>query len=204
MDTQKSLFNRLLLVILVILYLASIAAINYLEWSADPGREPLQWWTLFLRPNVLIMSIPLILLYGSIYVLVVAWREHTAQGQINPRLANIVHWLPRIAAILIILFISLFSFDVFEMPGTPLELLGGFLIHNLPSFGLLALLIFAWKRPAIGFVAFLAAAILLTITVIARSPDALPGLLFFALPILLIAGLFYADWRWIQPLQPAT
>ena len=28
-------------------------------------------------------------------------------------------------------------------------------------------------------------------------------LLLFVLPILLVAGLFYADWQWMKPQQPA-
>ena len=38
------------------------------------------------------------------------------------------------------------------MEATPLELLGGFLIHNILSISILILLIFAWKRPVVGFV----------------------------------------------------
>ncbi len=83
--------------------------------------------------NILIVSIPLVLICGSIYVLVIAWREHSTLGQVNPPLAKIIHWAPRVAAILIIFFVGLFSLDVFEMQASPLELLGGFLMHNIPS-----------------------------------------------------------------------
>jgi hypothetical protein len=152
--------------------------------------------------NSLLLSIPLVLLYGSIYVLVVAWRERKAHGQVSPRLAKIIHWAPRIAAILLILFISLFSLDVFEMEASPLELLGGFLIHNIPSLAMVALLALAWKRPAVGFVAFLAAGVLFALLFV-REAESLPNLLIFVFPILLIAGLFYADWKWLQPSPPA-
>ena len=141
------------------------------------------------------------LLYGSIYVLLTAWREHTISGQINPLLARIIRWAPRAAAILIIFFISLFSLDVFEIEATPLELLGGFLIHNIPSIVMIVLLILAWKRPAIGFVAFLISAILFTIFFV-RDIEALPNLLLFVFPILLVACLFYIDWKWSTPQPP--
>jgi hypothetical protein len=153
-------------------------------------------WEMLL--NALIVSIPLVLIFGSIYVLTVAWREHARLGQVDPRLARIIHWAPRVAAILIILFVSLFSLDVFEMEAAPLELLVGFLMHNLPSIVMLVLLIFAWKRPVVGFVAFLVAAALFAIFFV-RSIYALPNLLLFVLPILLIACLFYADWKWLTP-----
>jgi uncharacterized membrane protein YidH (DUF202 family) len=198
MDTQKSQFNRILLIILAACYVLTIAAFSYANWAADP--EFMQWW--MLLANIPILSIPFVLLYGSLYVLVVAWRERSTLGQVSPRLAKLIHWAPRLAAILIILFVSLFSLDVFEMQAPPLELLGACLIHNLPSIGMLILLILAWKRPALGFVAFLVAAALFTVFFV-RSIDSWPNLLLFVLPILLVAMLFYADWRWLQAPPPA-
>ena len=115
MDTQKSQFNRILLIILAILYVLTIAAFIFANYATEPDFQ--QWWMLLL--NILILSIPLVLLYGSIYVLVVAWREHSTLGQVSPRLAKIIHWAPRVAAILIIFFVSLFSLDVFEMEASP-------------------------------------------------------------------------------------
>ena len=198
MDTQKSQFNRNLLIILIVLFVLTIAAFSYANWAADP--EFMQWWMLLL--NIPILAIPLVLVYGLFYVLVVGWREHSTLKQISPRLAKIIHWAPRGAAILIIIFVSLFSLDVFEMAATPLEMLGGFLIHNIPSIGMLLLLIIAWKRPVVGFVAFLAAAAIFSLFFV-RDIHSLPSLLLFVLPILLIASLFYADWQWLEPQPPA-
>jgi hypothetical protein len=194
MKPEKSQFNRTLLIFLAVLYGITLVTFLYPEWSANPDHS--QWWMTLL--NALILSIPLVLLYGSIYVLALAWREHAHQGQVEPRLARIIHWAPRLAAILIIFFISLFSLDVFEMESSPLELLGGFLIHNIPSIVLIVLLVFAWKRPVIGFVAFLLAAALF-VAFFVRDIYALPNLVIFVLPILLIALLFYADWKWLAP-----
>jgi len=67
---------------------------------------------------------------------------------------------------------------------------------------MLVLLIFAWKRPVVGFVAFLTAGVLFAIFFV-RDIYALPNLLLFVLPILLIAFLFYADWKWLGPQPPA-
>lgn len=174
MDTQKPRFNRVLLIVLVVLYVLSLAAFNYANWAADP--EAMQWWMPLI--NSVLLSIPLLLLYGSIYVLVVAWRERKARGKVSPRLARIIHWAPRVAAILLIFFISLFSLDVFSMDASPLELLGGFLVHSIPSIAMLALLAFAWKRPAVGFVAFLAAGVLFAFLFV-RDAQSLPNLLIF-------------------------
>jgi uncharacterized membrane protein YidH (DUF202 family) len=190
-------FNRNLLILLILLYVLTLAAFSYANWAADP--EFMEWWKTLL--NIPILSIPLLLVFGSIYVLVLCWRQHSTLKQVDPRLAKIVHWAPRIAAILIILFTGLFSLDVFESKAPPLELLAGFLLHNLPAIVMLVLLAIAWKRPVVGFVAFLAAAAAFAFFFV-RDLYALPNLLLFVLPILLIAALYYADWQWLRP-QPS-
>ena len=60
-------------------------------------------------------------------------------------ISKILYWIPRILTIFAILFMTMFSFDVFggnESFG--LKMLG-FLIHNIPVFILIAILIIAWK-----------------------------------------------------------
>ena len=193
MQSQKSRFSRILSIVLGILFVLSLAALNYANWAAEP--ESMLWWMLLL--NILILSIPLLLLYGSIYVLLSGWHERSSLGEVSPRLAKLIHWAPRLAAIMIILFVGLFSLDVFGTGAPPLEVLAGFLIHNIPSIALLVLLFFAWKRPFVGFVAFLIAAAAFVFFFV-RDIYALPSLLLFVLPILLIASLFYADWRWLR------
>ncbi len=198
MEPHKSQFNSYLLILLAVLFVFTLAAFIYANWAADPNF--MQWWMLLL--DIPILAIPLVLLFGSIYVLVVGWREHSTLGQVGPRLAKVIHWAPRISAILIIFFVSLFSLDVFEMEATPLEMIGGFFIHNVPSIAMLVLLILAWKRPVVGFVTFLAAAALFSLRFV-RDISSLPNLLLFGLPFLLIACLFYADWKWLRPQFPA-
>ena len=63
---------------------------------------------------------------------------------------KVLHWLPRILCILAILFISMFSLDAFAPGLTLWQQLGGFLIHNIPSFVLLVVLIVAWKWEKVG------------------------------------------------------
>lgn len=192
MNTPIYRFERTLIIVLAFLFIFTIAGMVYPALINDPGQPEL-WMVLV---NMLIISIPLVLLYGSIYLVVMAWKEHTSSGQVAPGLAKTIHWAPRIAAILIIGFISLFSLDVFETQAPPLELLGGFLMHNIPSIALIVLLAFAWNRPAVGFIAFLAAGILFALLFV-RSIYGLVNLLMFVLPILLIASLFYIDWKWL-------
>lgn len=196
MAVQVSRFNRLLLLLLIGLYLISLGAFTYANWQAE--SEHVLWFHVL---NALILSLPLVLFYGSIYVLVGAWREHARTGQISPRLARVIHWAPRVAALLIIFFVSLFSLDVFELEASPLELLGAFFMHNLPSIIMVLMLVIAWRRPVVGFVAFLLAGLFFLRFVI--SELSLAHFLLFSGPLLLISALFYADWRWLKPPPPA-
>ena len=172
MDSQNTKFNRILLTILVILYLVTLVSFGYANWVSD--SEPMQWWMILL--NSLIVSIPLVLLFGSIYVMIIAWREHASRGMVNPRLAKIIRWSPRVAAIAIIFFVSLFSLDVFSMQAPIFELIAGFLVHNIPSIIMIVLLVFAWQRPAVGFVAFTIAAVSFALFFV-RGVESLPNLL---------------------------
>jgi hypothetical protein len=199
MQPQKSAFSRILLITLVLLFLLSLAAFNLRIWADEPGQR--LWEEVLL--NVLILSIPFVLLYGAIYVLLMGWHERSTLGKVSPRLARIIHWAPRIAALMIIFFLGLFSLDVFGTGAPPLDVLVGFLMQNVPSLVMLVLLVFAWKRPVVGFVAFLIAAAAFAIRFVGGSfvsgSFVLPNLLLFVLPILLIASLFYADWQWLKP-----
>ena len=67
---------------------------------------------------------------------------------------RVIHWLPRIICILAILFISIFAADAFAPGLTIWQQLGGFFMHLIPSFVLLALLVVAWKWENIGGIIF--------------------------------------------------
>ena len=64
----------------------------------------------------------------------------------NPYLS----WVLRILLIIMILFFALFSMDVFEEGKDFWEILGDFLMHNVPSFVMIIILIIAWKWEHFG------------------------------------------------------
>ena len=68
-----------------------------------------------------------------------------------------LYWLPRILGILFAIFISIFALDSFG-EGIPfLEAVVGFLIHLIPSYIVIAVLLIAWKwELASGILFFLA------------------------------------------------
>jgi len=198
METRKLHFNRNLLIILSVVCLITITAISVATWMAGEGSTPVMMVIL----NGLILLLPLGLLFGSIYVLAVGWREHRFMGVLSSRLSRVIRWAPRIASFLIIFFLTLFSFDVFSGNASFWQMLGGFLVHNLPSIVLLILLIIAWKRPIVGFISFLIFALAFTAFFVRSFIS--PNLFFFVLPILLIAFLYYADWQWNKKLVPSS
>ncbi len=68
--------------------------------------------------------------------------------------SKIIYWVPRILCVLAILFISMFALDAFD-PGLPLsQQILGFLMHMIPSFALLLVLVIAWKWEYIGGIIF--------------------------------------------------
>jgi len=63
---------------------------------------------------------------------------------------KLIHWVPRILVILAILFVSMFAMDSFSPERTFWQNTAAFLMHLIPSFVLVALLIVAWKWEKIG------------------------------------------------------
>jgi prolipoprotein diacylglyceryltransferase len=67
---------------------------------------------------------------------------------------NVLYWTPRISVILAILFISLFALDSFSSERNIWQNIIAFLIHLIPSFILLGLLLIAWKWERTGGILF--------------------------------------------------
>ena len=106
---------------------------------------------------------------------------------------KIIHWSPRILGIAFVLFLSIFSFDVFlEYNGWSAIL--PFLIHLVPSFILLAVVIIAWKYDLVGAVVFFGFAIFYIFEIgFYRHWSWYVGILF---PAIIIGALFLSSWLW--------
>ena len=113
-----------------------------------------------------------------------------------------IYWTPRILSIVFILFLAIFSLDVFDgnygFWGTVLALF----MHNIPSFVLLVILLISWKKyEIVGGIVFILAGLLYTCLCIARvamsSPRewyVLAWSLQIAWPTFLIGILFLIGW----------
>lgn len=108
---------------------------------------------------------------------------------------RLFYWIPRILAIVSILFMAMFSLDAFEGKESIGKKLSGLLIHNIPALILIGVLILAWKREVAGgilfLIVFLAGALFFDsftgnpASLIVISPFFLAGVLF------IVNGLFF-------------
>lgn len=105
---------------------------------------------------------------------------------------KILFWTPRVLTIVFILFISLFALDSFDGDHSVLEKLGAFLIHLIPSFVLVFLLIISWRHEWIGAIVFF----LLGIVYIIFSWGKFNVAAYVSIsgPLFLIAILFWLNW----------
>lgn len=71
-----------------------------------------------------------------------------------------IYWVPRILSIIFILFLMLFSLDVFDSNPSFWQAVLGLLIHNIPALILAAVLIVSWKYEIVGGIAFILAGLL--------------------------------------------
>jgi len=107
-----------------------------------------------------------------------------------------VYWAPRVLAILFILFLGLFSLDVFGQGygfwGTALA----FFMHNIPALILLVILIISWKREIIAGVAFILAAFLYMVSVFWGGFEwfKLSWMFTISGPAILVGVLFIINW----------
>ena len=101
---------------------------------------------------------------------------------------KILLWFPRILAILAILFMMMFSLDVFVGEDSIGKKLIGFLVHNIPAFVLIAALVIAWKNEIIGGLIFILLSLALAIFFNSFSGNS--GSLVILVPILITGALF--------------
>jgi len=113
----------------------------------------------------------------------------------NPN-RSIYYWLPRILSILFILFIMMFSLDVFDGTSSLGDILIGLFMHNLPAFGMMLITFFAWRNDFVGAIGFggigLALIILVNIAMSGNS-DAV-GNFVISGPAFVIGVLYLVNW----------
>jgi hypothetical protein len=104
---------------------------------------------------------------------------------------QLLFWSPRILCIAFAIFVSLFALDEFNGSRGFWQTALALLIHLLPTAVVVAVLVLAWRWEWIGAALFAAAAALYAIRVLPKHPSWAATI---ALPLLVIAGLFLANW----------
>jgi hypothetical protein len=110
---------------------------------------------------------------------------------------NFIFWTPRILGIVFILFLMMFSLDVFQ-PGLALsQIIIGLFMHNLPALFLLIILLISWKYEIVGGIVFILTGLLYTlmlITSVSFKGYIWSSILIIAGPAFLIGILFLINW----------
>jgi hypothetical protein len=79
-----------------------------------------------------------------------------------------IYWIPRMLGILFVLFLALFSLDVFESGLSFWSTLLALLIHNIPSIVLAIILAISWKYEIVGGITFILAGLLYILSMMHR------------------------------------
>ena len=111
---------------------------------------------------------------------------------------KVIFWTPRILGILFILFLAIFSLDIFDENYGFWGTVVGLFIHNIPALILLVVLIISWKYEIIGAVVFILAGILyilLLLTNLNLEWYMLSWALTIAGPAFLVGILFLIGWK---------
>jgi len=107
---------------------------------------------------------------------------------------GVLFWAPRMLTILFALFLSVFALDVFSETKGFLETLTALVLHLVPTFLVIVLLVFAWRRELIGVIAFAGMAVAYVVVMWERG---FPWVTYVIISgtLLLISVLFLLSWR---------
>ena len=73
------------------------------------------------------------------------------------KINKFIYWTPRILSIILVLFLTIFSWDVFDENLGFWQTVLGLLIHNIPALLLAVTVWISWKYEIVGGVAFILA-----------------------------------------------
>jgi hypothetical protein len=106
---------------------------------------------------------------------------------------DFIYWIPRVLGIVFALFIGLFAFDAFNESIPFWQAFKGFLIHLLPVYLIVVLLVLAWKWEWIG--ALGAGALGIAYIILTRGREHWSTYVIIGAPLLIIGVLFFIGWR---------
>jgi len=107
-----------------------------------------------------------------------------------------VFWAPRVLSIILVLFLTIFSWDVFDENLGFWQTILGLLIHNIPAILLAAIIWVSWKYEIVGGIAFILAGIAHMVFSVVRVDYDISSAfsLIIDVPAFLIGILFLTGW----------
>ena len=112
--------------------------------------------------------------------------------------SKFVYWTPRILSIIFLLFMAMFSLDIFDSGYTFWGTILGLFMHNIPVFILAVVLWISWKHEIVGGIAFILAGLLYILSALIRTEFhwyVISWILTIAGPAFFIGILFLINWK---------
>jgi hypothetical protein len=142
----------------------------------------------------------LLLLIGSFLLLYAFLHRFSGAANLSPA-QKLLYWAPRTLCIVFAAFISLFALDVFSQAKSFGEIILDLLMHLIPTFALIALLVITWRKEWIGGLLFNVLALLYVVWGWGRFP--LSTYLLIAGPLVVTGILFLLNWKYREVLRPS-
>jgi hypothetical protein len=140
----------------------------------------------------------LLLLLGS-FALVYAFLQFVGKSKNLSPEQQLLYWSPRVLSIVFIFFTCIFALDVFGESRGFVETILALLMHLIPQFLMIGVLILSWRREWIGGVVFILLAILYIVGMWGKFP--LMTYVIISGPLALTGILFLLNWRYRKSLR---
>ena len=142
----------------------------------------------------------LLLLIGS-FILLYAFLYRLSRKRNLSTAKKLLYWAPRILCIVFTILISFFALDVFGESKSVWETILALLLHLIPTFILIAILVITWRREWIGGILFS----LLGFTYIINMWGQFPLMTYIVVagPLIITGILFLLNWKYRAELRPS-
>lgn len=135
----------------------------------------------------------LLLLFGSCSMLYSVLRNFGSKQTLKPGF-QLLYWSPRVICIIFAAFTMLFSFDVFNENKGFWETAIALLMHNIPMFVMIFILIISWRWEWFGGILFSLLGFIYIIMEWGRFPFGTYALI--SGPLFLTGILFFLNWKY--------
>jgi hypothetical protein len=117
---------------------------------------------------------------------------------------RLLYWTPRALCIVFAAFISIFAADIIGHGAGFWQTFLGLLMHLIPTFLIIALLVVSWRREWIGGILFILLGALYIVWACNKTFGIWSTFLMIAGPPVLVGALFLLNWRYRAELRPGS